>query len=157
MKIVELTCGLGNQMFQYAFALSLKHHFNVPVLLDKGYYDNPGSNEHERLSLDIFPITLPYATKKQISKAKKTRFLRKVLKFCGLPNLSPFCTFDYNIELFEKRHFSYYRGFFQNPLYFSHLSLALKNAFTPPHYQQNKQSYTRRNSKFQRKHFFTYP
>ncbi|MCI6217114.1 MAG: alpha-1,2-fucosyltransferase [Helicobacter sp.] len=132
MKIVQLNSGLGNQMFQYAFALSLKYHFNMPVLLDKSFYDAPGHKEHERLSLDVFPITLPYATQEQISKAKKSRLVRKILKICGLPTLSPFCVFDYNPKLLLQRSYSYYSGFFQNPLYFSHLSLALKNAFTPP-------------------------
>ncbi|MGI0406698.1 alpha-1,2-fucosyltransferase [Helicobacter himalayensis] len=132
MKIVELSCGLGNQMFQYAFALSLKHHFNMPVLLDKGFYDNPEHKEHPPLSLDIFPITLPYATQEQKRKAKKSSLVRKILKKCGLPLLAPYCVFDYNPKLLQKKSYSYYTGFFQNPLYFSDLSSAIKSAFTPP-------------------------
>ncbi len=40
-KVVEIMGGLGNQMFQYAFAKSLEHHLQIPILLDKSWYDNP--------------------------------------------------------------------------------------------------------------------
>ncbi|WP_334084299.1 hypothetical protein [Helicobacter typhlonius] len=33
--------GLGNQMFQYAFAKALQKHLQIPILLDKSWYDKP--------------------------------------------------------------------------------------------------------------------
>ncbi len=37
-KVVKICGGLGNQMFQYAFAKSLQKHLNTPVLLDITFF-----------------------------------------------------------------------------------------------------------------------
>ncbi len=50
-KVVQICGGLGNQMFQYAFAKSLQKHSNTPVLLDITSFD--WSKGFDRVSQEI--------------------------------------------------------------------------------------------------------
>lgn len=133
-KIVELTCGLGNQMFQYAFAKALQKHLQVPVLLDKTWYDT--QDGPTRFSLDIFNIDLEYATVAQIEEAKTPRvsrlpgFLRKkfgIDKYRSTIEYSD--AFDFHNEYFLPNKFRYFGGFFQNAKYLKGLEQELKSIF----------------------------
>lgn len=130
-KIVELTCGLGNQMFQYAFAKALQKHLQVPILLDKTWFD---IKENEtQFSLDIFPIDLEYAKNYQIeqAKAKITKlpgFLRKIF---GIKKhrIAYSQSFDFHEEYLLPNDFMYFSGFFQNPKYFKEIDSCLRQTF----------------------------
>ena len=130
-KIVELTCGLGNQMFQYAFAKTLQKHLQMPILLDKTWFD---IKENEtQFSLDIFPIDLEYATYEQIevAKAKITKlpgFLRKIF---GIKKhrIAYSQSFDFHKEYLLPNDFMYFSGFFQNAKYFENMDSELRKTF----------------------------
>lgn len=130
-KIVELTCGLGNQMFQYAFAKALQKHLQVPILLDKTWFDG---REHDvQFSLDIFQIDLEYATKEQIDTAKANitklpGFLRKIF---GIKKhrIAYSQSFDFHVEYLLPNDFMYFSGFFQNPKYFKEIDSCLRQTF----------------------------
>lgn len=77
MKIVNIIGGLGNQMFQYAFALSLKDKFpHEEILIDKSHFHYlftnkyKGTNLHNGYEIDkIFPnASLKTATALQLMR-----------------------------------------------------------------------------------------
>lgn len=69
-RIVEITGGLGNQMFQFAFGKHLEHIYpEDKVIYDCEYYD--ASNSIRTYSLEeAFGINLPLATKKDVRKVR---------------------------------------------------------------------------------------
>ncbi len=146
-KVVRICGGLGNQMFQYAFAKSLQKHLNVPVLLDITSFD--GSNR--KMQLELFPIDLPYASAKEIAIAKMQhlpKLVRDALSYMGFDRVSQEIVFEYKPELLKPSRLTYFFGFFQDPRYFDAISPLIKQTFTlpppPPATQpkKKKQSYT---------------
>lgn len=62
MVIVEILSGLGNQMFQYAAGLSLANRLNVPLLLDKSWFDDTSKHQTPRnFELSNYDINLNFA------------------------------------------------------------------------------------------------
>ncbi|WP_108911522.1 alpha-1,2-fucosyltransferase [Helicobacter apodemus] len=136
-KIVQLTCGLGNQMFQYAFAKSLEYHLQIPILLDKSWYE---AEYAMHFGLDIFKIDLPYVTREQMDDVKekinyfekKPKIIRSILKRFGFPRSTSSSAFEYRAEYLKPNSFIYFKGFFQNPLYFQSISSQINKILCPP-------------------------
>lgn len=76
MIIVRLTGGLGNQMFQYAFGLTLAEKHNSELKLDLSFYSDPVMNIPPRTyDLDIFNISAGIATDEEITGfAKRVKY-----------------------------------------------------------------------------------
>ncbi len=137
-KVVQICGGLGNQMFQYAFAKSLQKHLNTPVLLDITSFD--GSNR--KMQLELFPIDLPYASEKEIAIAKMQhlpKLVREALKCMGFDRVSQEIVFEYEPKLLKPSRLTYFYGYFQDPRYFDAISPLIKQTFTlPPENGNNK-------------------
>lgn len=66
MKIVKLKGGLGNQMFQYAYAMLLKKRTNEDVFLDFSAYQFLYNDAVRVPRISKFNISLPSATEEEI-------------------------------------------------------------------------------------------
>ena len=137
MVIVQLTGGLGNQLFQYAAAKALAIRNNAAVKLDISGFETDGLRNFE---LDRFSISASIASETEISRLKATTsFSRLIERWKPFPNRrfykEPFFHFD--PDFFRLRSPVYIKGYFQSEKYFKQIEpvlrreIILKNAFRP--------------------------
>lgn len=128
MKLIHLHEGLGNQMFQYAFAISLGK--------DIWFRDEFRNDNIRNLELNKLNCKLRY----------KTSMIFKILHPLSI-NLKKFkiidddCAFKYNPQFYDLKDSKiYFKGYFQNENYFRHLRPRLLKDFTmkKPFYENNK-------------------
>lgn len=101
MIVIKITDGLGNQMFQYAYAKALQIHLSKKVYLDisdinNSRHDSPQAIHWTRLcdrrnyQLGDFSITLPIIDRKKASRmCKKNHNQCKFLYYCEQLRLLP--------------------------------------------------------------------
>lgn len=134
MKIVNILGGLGNQMFQYAFLIALRHESGIETAYDASVFQTyPLHNGFELANL--FNITAHQASKKdirQLSFYTSHYFLWRILK--RLPHRKT--------QLFEPPHGAYtpsilkdkrdlyYFGIWQDHRYFDSYKDIIKEEFT---------------------------
>lgn len=153
MKIVNIIGGLGNQMFQYALAVSLKERFpNEDVLIDTSHFHYlfskswKGTNLHNGYEIDkVFPnANLKKATPRQLVKVTWympnyliSRFVRKVFPVKKTEFVQKReDIFVYQSEVFDKEGDCYYEGNWESEKYFITNREAVQNAFS--HGEPNK-------------------
>jgi hypothetical protein len=126
MKKVIITGGLGNQMFQYAFALALRSK-GIETKLDISYYDfwkKYNWNMHNGYELqDVFCINEECIC----SQGIHMKWLRL------LDRHDPFSIImkddnTYHPE-FAESHSHYYYGYWQDERYFQHIKKQVQEAF----------------------------
>jgi len=139
LRIVGFHNGLGNQMFQFAFYLSLKNKFNNErVKADISWFDV--NEAHNGFELDrIFQIDLDYSTSRENSMLfsgynvfgrvkRKFLFVRKTELIESISQQFYFCSNLYGKEGED----SYYLGFWQSYKYFELISETLRSYFIFP-------------------------
>ena len=136
MKIVKVMGGLGNQMFQYAFARALQENFQCEVLLDTSFYTPKIENGKfpRPFLLQSYNITLKTATPKDIKHCTlKGSLVPKPLRkyFCEYikENEDGARIYDENLLRKAKKN-TFYEGYFQNAKYFALLLGVLQKELT---------------------------
>lgn len=148
MKIIRVCGGFGNQLFQYAFYLSVKDKFNEKTKLD--IHDMESYDLHNGYELErIFNLGENYCSKEekfvvQSTKNIFTKLLKEVKKY------TPFIQRSY-IKEKKNLHFSYqaddlgskststyYRGSWQNPEYFTSVAKELREKLIFPEFTEPK-------------------
>lgn len=149
MKIVNIIGGLGNQMFQYAFALALKReHHEEDVYLDTQHYRTlffrryKGANLHNGYEIeDVFPrANLPIARFGQIVKVSYwipnyvlSRVARKVLPNRRTEYVSTYSqNYSFDKKALEYEGDCYYEGYWQSVHYSSIVRKELIDVFRHP-------------------------
>ncbi|MEI6894718.1 MAG: alpha-1,2-fucosyltransferase [Colwellia sp.] len=142
MKVIRVCGGLGNQLFQYAFYLRIKHLFNEEVKLD--VHDMDSYTLHNGYELErIFNLNGSYCSKvEKISVLSRKNLFTKLIK--EIKKYTPFIQRSY-IKEKKHLHFSYqendlgsenttiyYRGSWQNPQYFNPVAHELRAALKFP-------------------------
>src|SRR5919109_4154772 len=134
MIIVKLLGGLGNQMFQYAFAKRLAHVNRLPLKLDLSEYQSLSQLRNYELS--CFNVTAEIATSDEISSyinyGPIHRFCRKIKMVFNLPLSGVIMehqfSFDKSIAMLTGGAYVY--GYWQSEKYFSDIQHVIRNDFT---------------------------
>src|ERR1035437_5899698 len=113
MIIVKLQGGLGNQMFQYAFAKSLSIKSGIPFALDAIALNNGEGITRRKYSLDIFSIS------PLLLDRNNSRIFRESNKYV---NESAIPSFEDTILLTKEEKDPYFDGYWQNEKYFKNNS-----------------------------------
>lgn len=134
-KIVKINGGLGNQMFQYAFACALSKKFNIDITLDLSWISDTNNYKGaavRKFELNVFEINYETATEDDLKRIvypekqnSKEKFLWKIFrikkyKSPGNIFIDKNC-FIYNKKMWNSSEYYYYDGYYQNEKYFKHI------------------------------------
>lgn len=146
MKIVNITGGLGNQMFQYAFAIALKQKYpNEEVYIDIQHYKSlffkkfKGINLHNGYEINriFLNADLPVARLSQLSRLSYyipnyilSRVGRKILPIRKTEYIPPYnMNYSYDTNALNITGDCYYEGYWQSVQYFTEIKEILRRVY----------------------------
>lgn len=149
MRIVNIIGGLGNQMFQYAFALSLKKKYpEEDVLIDTSHFHYiffkkmGAANMHNGYEIEkVFPnVPLRHANWQQLIKLSwycpnfiLSRIVRKYMPVRRTEYLQPVSQyFEYHSEVYDIAGNTYFDGLWSSIQYYEPIKAQLQTAFAHP-------------------------
>lgn len=134
--IVKIQGGLGNQMFQYAFAKSLSLKNKKAVFLDNTAFDSNSFITKRDFKLEIFNISLSLVSQNNQfvnRKFKNHQFFNKLQKkvIKKWPFLSKKIRIEKSLKFDNKNLnlYSYYEGYWQSEKYFKDFNIQIINDF----------------------------
>lgn len=131
LHVVQMSGGLGNQMFQYAFYRALLSQGKIAKIDDESEYRNAEAREkHLQKAFDISykrpteaeMILLTDSSMKFVSRVRRKLFGRKRKAFREKQ-------FNFDKTAFEQEN-AYYEGYWQSEKYFNDIAEELRKAFT---------------------------
>ncbi len=133
MIIIHLTGGLGNQLFQYAFARSVSHELNSELFLDLSLFSHTEKRKHVVFGLHPFNIKglvgyYPHVDKTDVGITQnQPQNLTKYVE--GTP--FPSAIYDYELlKSFEDIQLpAYFQGWYQNQIKNGENSFITENFF----------------------------
>lgn len=137
MKIINISGGLGNQMFQYAFLLAMREATGDECLMDTSKYATYKLHNGFELA-EVFNISARSATKEELKRVtryttnyKLSRVFRKFLpkKRTEVVEETPSCRYMPNVFA-EANGDLFYEGIWQNEKYFGHVRPLILKEFT---------------------------
>ena len=135
MIIIKLKGGLGNQLFQYAFACSLAYSLHVELFLDISYFSHNEPRKHVIYGLNAYNIKgivgyYPFAEKTSVSMNYLPQ--SSIVKYDeGIKDLFPETFYDYEIvEKIEDLELpAFFDGYFQQQIKNNKSSIITENFF----------------------------
>jgi hypothetical protein len=134
MIIINLTGGIGNQLFQYAFGRALSLKSNCELVVDISSYE---WDKLRQYSLNVFNLPIRKATQIEINNIKKSKvsLINRIL-YSLLGDPIPYYLFsvikeksfkyDLNFNLFRTKNV-YLEGYWQSEKYFKNIQFILQN------------------------------
>ena len=147
MRVVNIIGGLGNQMFQYAFAVAIQKRFpEEEVLIDTQHFNYLYFNRYKSCNLHngyelgkIFPkANIKVASRKQLSEVTwylPNYFFSRVVRRFFSPKDSEFIephNYIFYPEVFNKKESCYYEGYWQSAKFYKDCINELHAAFSFP-------------------------
>lgn len=138
MKIVNIIGGLGNQMFQYAFALGLKSKFpHEAIKIDlshfKGYPLHNGYELERVFGLKLLDVASSVDLMKvsyYVPNYKLSRLVRRVFPHRKSEYIEPRLFTDWSLDINAIKGNCYFEGSWQNFNYFEDIEIDIRNAFS---------------------------
>ncbi len=137
MIIIQLQGGLGNQMFQYAFARLLVKKNNCTLKLDKSFFDaspNELSFTPRRFELGIFKNDYLQASSYEIRTLTQLSFFNKIMTKLGFNKSKIFLepSFGFHRGALSIIAPVYIKGYFQSYKYFENQEMLIREIFSFP-------------------------
>ena len=144
MFIIKLMGGLGNQMFQYAFARSLSIKYNKMLYLDLSFLEDKSYKKnftHRDYELNIFNIQANFLTGSRLKllngclkilRKFKLNYINQKIFQNKLPLLKyySYAHTGYDMNSNQIKPCTYLEGYFQSEKYFKNIKNILQNDFT---------------------------
>ncbi len=135
MTVVNILGGLGNQMFQYAFAYTYSIKKESVVKLDIGSFKTYDLREYE---LSLFNVSLEIASVKEAKnlKYKKENLFQKIVRKIrkkSLPTSNNYYNelhFNFDKKVYDAKGDIYFEGYWQSEKYFLEYRGELIKEFT---------------------------
>lgn len=146
MKIVNINSGLGNQMFQFSFYLSLKNKYkSEEIKIDKSWFEV--DKFHNGFELEkVFNVNLHYSSNQENIALSRSGYnlysrIKRRLLFKKKSEIveSKEQQYTFSPDLYGKSDGDYYyRGYWQSYKYFDSISEIIKSSLVFPSFSESK-------------------